>query len=514
MENGSLEVVSSNGSDRTPIWKIVIVASIAAGVQFGWAIQLSLLTPYSQQLGVPHAASNFIWLCGPLSGLIVQPTVGFRSDHCTSRFGRRRPFIVAGAIFIVLAVLLVGFAADIGHLAGDSLKHPMKPRAVAVYVIGFWILDVSNNMLQGPCRALLADLSGENHKMMRNSNAMFSFFMAVGNVLGYAAGSRGELHKMFPFSRTKACDVSCANLKSCFFLDIILLTVVTTVAVLSVKEQKWSGEDDKNTMDNESRKRRPLLGQLVSTFKGLSRPMWILLLITCFNWIAWFPWVLYDTDWMGKEVYGGKVGGNAEEKRLYDRGVRAGSLGLMLNSVVLALASMAIVPVSNLVGGVKRLWGGVNFVLAVCLVGTVWVTKAAEGWRAEHGNQALRPPPNSIMGAALGLFSALGVPLAVTYSVPFAMASIFCSSSESSSSSSNAGQGLSLGLLNVSIVIPQMLVSLVSGPLDAAFNGSNLPAFVLGGVAAAVSGFLALFMLPNPPPSTLLQNNVLPSGGH
>ncbi|KAF5749319.1 sucrose transporter 6 [Tripterygium wilfordii] len=169
-------------------------------------------------------------------------------------------------------------------------------------------------MLQGPCRALLADLSGENHKMMRNSNAMFSFFMAVGNVLGYAAGSRGELHKMFPFSRTKACDVSCANLKSCFFLDIILLTVVT-------------------------------------------------------------------------------------------------------------------------------------------------------------------------------------------YSVPFAMASIFCSSSESSSSSSNAGQG-------------EMLVSLVSGPLDAAFNGSNLPAFVLGGVAAAVSGFLALFMLPNPPPSTLLQNNVLPSGGH
>ncbi|TQE11031.1 hypothetical protein C1H46_003291 [Malus baccata] len=81
----------------------------------------------------------------------------------------------------------------------------------------------------------------------------------------------------------------------------------------------------------------------------------------------------------------------------------------------------------------------------------------------------------------------------VTYSIPFALASIF-------SSNSGAGQGLSLGVLNLAIVVPQMFVSVVSGPWDDLFGGGNLPAFVAGAVAAVASGILALFMLPSPPP--------------
>lgn len=134
------------------------VASVACGIQFGWALQLSLLTPYVQELGIPHAWASIIWLCGPLSGLLVQPIVGHVSDRCTSRFGRRRPFILAGATSIIVAVLIVGFSADIGWLFGD--RGQKKMRAVVAFVIGFWILDVANNMTQGPCRALLADLTG------------------------------------------------------------------------------------------------------------------------------------------------------------------------------------------------------------------------------------------------------------------------------------------------------------------------------------------------------------------
>lgn len=131
-----------------PLRKTVLVAAIAAGVQFGWALQLSLLTPYVQLLGIPHTWAAFIWLCGPISGLLVQPIVGYYSDNCSSRFGRRRPFIAAGAALVAVAVFLIGFAADLGHAAGDSLEKKAKPRAIAVFVVGFWILDVANNMLQ------------------------------------------------------------------------------------------------------------------------------------------------------------------------------------------------------------------------------------------------------------------------------------------------------------------------------------------------------------------------------
>lgn len=145
--------------DRVPLTKLLRVASVAGGIQFGWALQLSLLTPYVQQLGIPHAWASIIWLCGPLSGLIVQPLVGHLSDRCTSRFGRRRPFILGGAISIALSVLIIGHAADLGWKFGDTKEH--RRSAVAFFVFGFWILDVANNVTQGPCRALLGDLTGK-----------------------------------------------------------------------------------------------------------------------------------------------------------------------------------------------------------------------------------------------------------------------------------------------------------------------------------------------------------------
>ncbi|TKY51510.1 Sucrose transport protein SUC2 [Spatholobus suberectus] len=486
--------VEAPAPEPSPLRKIIAVASIAAGVQFGWALQLSLLTPYVQLLGIPHTWAAFIWLCGPISGMLVQPIVGYHSDRCTSRFGRRRPFIAAGALAVAVAVFLIGYAADLGHMFGDSVTKKTRPRAIAIFVVGFWILDVANNMLQGPCRALLADLSAGHQRKTRNANAFFSFFMAVGNVLGYAAGSYSGLHHVFPFTKTKACDVYCANLKSCFFLSIALLLTLATAAMTYVKEKTLSSEKSSADAEEEgSHGGTPCFGELFGAFRELKRPMWILLLVTCLNWIAWFPFLLFDTDWMGKEVYGGTVG----EGKAYDRGVRAGALGLMLNSVVLGATSLGVEVLARGVGGVKRLWGIVNFLLAICLAMTVLVTKLAEHSRRytvlPNGHKEPLPPPGGVNAGALALFAVLGIPLAITYSIPFALASIF-------SSTSGAGQGLSLGVLNLAIVIPQMVVSVTSGPWDALFGGGNLPAFVVGAVAAAASGILSIILLPSPPP--------------
>ncbi|KAK8692081.1 hypothetical protein V6N13_075561 [Hibiscus sabdariffa] len=498
----------SSPSQPFSVKNIILVASIAAGIQFGWALQLSLLTPYVQLLGIPHKWASLIWLCGPISGMLVQPIVGYHSDRCTSRFGRRRPFIAAGAALVAVAVVLIGFAADIGNLFGDSLSSQLKPRAIVVFVIGFWILDVANNMLQGPCRALLADISGDNQKKTQTANALFSFFMAVGNVLGFAAGSYTHLHKIFPFTTTKACDVYCANLKSCFFFSILLLLSLTSIALTYVHEKPWSPEpgnagnvggreiEVEEASAAKATPAVPFFGEIFGALKEMKRPMRILLAVTCLNWIAWFPFLLFDTDWMGREVYGGDSVGNNHVLKLYNTGVHAGALGLMLNSVVLGFTSLGVELLARGVGGANKLWGIVNFLLAFCLAMTVFVTKLAKSTRrfiTVDGVIVPLPPPAGIKAGALSLFAALGIPFAITCSIPFALASIF-------SSSSGAGQGLSLGVLNLAIVIPQIFVSLGSGPFDAIFGGGNLPAFVLGAVAAAASGILALILLPSPPP--------------
>jgi len=397
--------VEASQAEASPLRKMFAVASIAAGIQFGWALQLSLLTPYVQLLGVPHAAASFIWLCGPISGLVVQPIVGYYSDRSTSRFGRRRPFILGGAVAVAIAVFLIGYAADIGYAAGDDITKKTRPRAVGVFVIGFWILDVANNMLQGPCRAFLADLAAGDQRKTRMANGFFSFFMAVGNVLGYAAGSFSALHKIFPFTETKACDVFCANLKSCFFFSILLLLFLSTVALIYVKDKpvppRAVQEDAQPSC----------FFQLFGALKELKRPMWMLMLVTAINWVGWFPYFLFDTDWMGREVYGGSVGEDA-----YAKGVRVGSLGLLLNAVVLGFMSLAVEPLGKMVGGVKRLWGIVNFILAIGFGMTIVITKVAEHER--HLNPAaVGHPSTGVTVGSMVFFAVLGVPLAVTFSL-------------------------------------------------------------------------------------------------
>lgn len=419
---------SSSSSSSSPLKQTIAVASIAAGIQFGWALQLSLLTPYVQLLGIPHKWASLIWLCGPISGMVVQPFVGYYSDRSRSRFGRRRPFIAAGAVLVAVAVVLIGYAADIGVILGDRVDLTPKSHAIVIFAVGFWILDVANNMLQGPCRALLADLSGNSGKKTRTANYFFSFFMAVGNILGFAAGAFTHLHDAFPFTMTKACDVYCANLKSCFFFSILLLITLTTFALWYVDEKQWSpetevnngGEDDENEITEEvtasSRAVKfPLFGDLLGAIKDIKRPMAMLLVVTCLTWIAWFPFLLFDTDWMGREVYGGNSVGNVNDnaRRVFNTGVRAGAMGLMLNSIVLGLTSLGLGRLARGVGGVTRLWGIVNFILAFCLGMTVLITKLAESSRRGTAVSEIVPPPVGVKIGALSLFALLGVPLAV-----------------------------------------------------------------------------------------------------
>ncbi|PPD70550.1 hypothetical protein GOBAR_DD32564 [Gossypium barbadense] len=456
---------------RVRLRQLLRVTSVACGIQFGWALQLSLLTPYVQELGIPHQWASIIWLCGPLSGLLVQPLVGHMSDRCTSRFGRRRPFIVAGAVSIIVAVLIIGHSADIGWLFGDT--EASRPRAIVAFVFGFWILDVANNVTQGPCRALLADLTGKDHRRTRVANAYFSLFMAVGNVLGYATGSYSGWFKVLPLTMTAACGVDCANLKSAFFLDVIFIAVTTYVSVLAAKEVPL-GSVEMSTASHEERPEHSggnaeeaFLWELFGTFRYFSGTIWIILFVTALNWIGWFPFLLFDTDWMGREIYGGQPNEGAN----YNSGVRMGAVGLMLNSVVLGITSVLMEKLCSK-WGAGFIWGVSNIVMALCFLSMLILSYVTD--HMDYIGHDL--PPAGIMIAALLIFSILGFPLAVTYSVPYALISTRIESL-------GLGQG--------------------SGPWDELFGGGNSPAFAVAGVASLTSGLIAILAIPRSSPQKI-----------
>lgn len=468
---------------KVSLKRLLRVASVACGIQFGWALQLSLLTPYVQELGIPHAWASIIWLCGPLSGFFVQPLVGLMSDRCNSRFGRRRPFIFCGAASIVVAVLIVGFSADIGWIFGD--RPEARPRAVAAFVLGFWLLDMANNVTQGPCRALLADLTGKDSRRTRVANAYYSLFMAVGNILGYATGAYSGWFKLFPFTATSACDANCANLKFAFLLDVVFIVVTTYISISAAQEVPLNSGSVSTHIDVErpehsNNAEEAFLWELFGTFKYFSGTIWVILFVVALTWLGWFPFILFDTDWMGREIYGGAP----NEGESYNLGVRMGAFGLMLNSVALGITSLLMEKLCRK-WGAGFVWGISNILMAVCFA-LMLIISFVVG-TMDSVNHGL--PPNGAVIAALVVFTVLGIPLAITYSVPYALIS-------SRIEALGLGQGLSMGVLNLAIVIPQVVVSLGSGPWDQLFGGGNSPALAVGAISAFAGGLISILAIP------------------
>ncbi|CAJ2656852.1 sucrose transport protein SUC3 isoform X2 [Trifolium pratense] len=441
---------------------------------------------------------------------------------------------------------------DIGYILGDTNEHcrtfkGTRTRAAVIFILGFWMLDLANNTVQGPARALLADLAGPDQRNV--SNAVFCSWMAVGNILGYSSGASGMWNKWFPFLTNRACCEACGNLKAAFLVAVVFLTLCTLVTLyfadevpLTTASQHHRLSDSAPLLDDEEpngielSKQKPLsvmnetngkisedhseevvkkkhgedqtenlmdgpgavLVNLLTSLRHLPPAMHSVLVVMALTWLSWFPFFLFDTDWMGREVYHGDPKGTTAEVDLYDQGVREGAFGLLLNSVVLGISSFLIEPMCKWMGA-RLVWAVSNFVVFVCMAGTAIISLISVhdySGGIEHAMGA----SEGIKVASLVVFVLLGFPLAITYSVPFAVTAEL-------TADSGGGQGLAIGVLNLAIVAPQMIISLGSGPWDALFGGGNIPAFVLASICALAGGIVATLKLPN------LASNAFKSSG-
>ncbi|KAF9993225.1 hypothetical protein BGZ65_011295, partial [Modicella reniformis] len=114
---------SSSMRRRLSILDITRLTICMLGVQFTWTVELGYGTPYLLSLGIPKSMTALVWLAGPLSGLIIQPTVGVFSDVLDWKMGRRRPFILIGAVFTVFSMYMVAFAHELAlKVVGNGVE--------------------------------------------------------------------------------------------------------------------------------------------------------------------------------------------------------------------------------------------------------------------------------------------------------------------------------------------------------------------------------------------------------
>ncbi|MBE7713524.1 MAG: SLC45 family MFS transporter, partial [Cyanobacteria bacterium SIG26] len=152
------------------------------GLQFAWQMRIALSEPVTSALGASPLLYSLIWLAGPFSGMVVQPIIGALSDNTKSKFGRRRPYLLGGAIIASLALWLFPNSGNIvgclSNLTGIDLPSWSGLLFAALMI---WVIDACINIAQGPYRALIPDVvPREQHAQ---ANSYISLAIGLGSVV-------------------------------------------------------------------------------------------------------------------------------------------------------------------------------------------------------------------------------------------------------------------------------------------------------------------------------------------
>lgn len=149
---------------RLSIWQIWNMSFGFLGIQFGFALQNANVSRIFETLGAHIDQIPVLWIAAPVTGLIIQPIIGYMSDKTWGKLGRRRPYFLTGAILASLALVVMPNSPFLWVAAGT-----------------LWIMDASINISMEPFRALVADILPSAQRTV--GFAMQSFFIGIGAVV-------------------------------------------------------------------------------------------------------------------------------------------------------------------------------------------------------------------------------------------------------------------------------------------------------------------------------------------
>ena len=139
--------MSANARPSLSFWHIWNMCFGFLGLQFGFALQNANVSRIFQTLGAEVDDIAGLWIAAPLTGLLVQPIIGYLSDRTWNWLGRRRPYFLAGAVLASIGLFLMPRSATLWMAAGM-----------------LWMLDASINIAMEPFRAFVADQLPESQR--------------------------------------------------------------------------------------------------------------------------------------------------------------------------------------------------------------------------------------------------------------------------------------------------------------------------------------------------------------
>ena len=423
---------------RLSFWQIWNMSFGFLGIQFGFALQNGNMSRIFETMGAKEDELAFLWLAAPITGLLVQPVIGYLSDRTWSpRWGRRRPFFLVGALCASLALLVVPHVSALWMAAGM-----------------LWIMDTSINVSMEPFRALVGDLLPSTQRTA--GFGAQTFFIGIGAVVG----------SLLPFIYTKwlhfsnvapAGEIS-PSLKYAFYTGGIVFFLAVLWTVLRTREYP-----PLNLAEFEEEKRRTsgFWHGVQESFAGVAdmpRTMRQLAVVQFFSWLALFSMWIYATPAITSHIYHT----SDTTSKIYNEGADWVNVCFAVYNGVSALAALGLPIIARATS--RR----VTHLL--CL------TAGGLGLISIFFIQ----DPKLLLLSMVGV----GIAWASILSVPYAMLAGALPTNK---------MGYYMGVFNFFIVLPQMVAGVTLGFVTKhLFDGNSALTLVFGGCSMILSGLLTL----------------------
>ena len=404
------------------------------GIQFGFALQNGSASRILMTFGADVHHLSWFWLVAPITGMIVQPIVGYYSDKTWTKLGRRRPYFLVGAILTSIALILMPNAPHLSHI--------IAPMFVGGGLL--MIMDASINISMEPFRALVADkLPEEQHTLgFSVQTLLIGIGAVIGSWLPYILGNWAGVSK-----DAGAHGLIPDNVTYSFYIGAFILISTILWTIFSTSEYPPDELDDSQEQEK--------------TEKFFIPPIMIkLLLVQFFSWFALFSMWVYTTPAVALKFFGTA---DANSPAFQEAGNWVGILFGVYNgiSAILALSLPMLA---------KRLSKKVTHSVALFIGGISLLSFI------------IFKDADFLIIPMIGI----GVAWASILAMPYSMLA---------NSIPPRKMGMYMGLFNLSITIPQIVSGITSGLiLKYWFNDNPVLCIVMAGVSFIIASGLSLLI--------------------
>lgn len=430
-------MASTANKPALSFWQIWNMSFGFLGIQVGWGMQMGNMSAIYEYLGAEPDQIPLLWLAAPMTGLIVQPIIGYMSDRTWGRWGRRKPYFTVGAILATLALIAMPHASAIWMAAGL-----------------LWILDASINISMEPFRAFVGDLLPESQ--INRGYTMQSMFIGIGNVLAAVLPSviirvMGEeaqqtAHGVPPYL------VAVFTVGAFCYLAAVLYTVATTKEYPPADIEAFKQEKAETAGFFRG------VEEVFSNIVNMPKTMRQVALVQFFTWPGLFLMWFYFTPAVARDI----LGASDTQSPLYAEGVAWGNICFGFYSAVCFLFSFFL---PNIADRFSRRYTHMAC-LAIGALGLLYVGFApGKYW------------------LLLSMFG-VGIAWASILSMPYAMLASTLPPNK---------LGVFMGIFNFFIVLPEIIATLFFGPImEHVLGNDRVAAVMVGGGLLAIASMLCL----------------------